>query len=417
MKEKQKEYFGPVIFGILLAFFSYRGALSQLQSILSDLNGHTYVYLPYYFRKESVLEAWSMAPYCMWHLLTLLGYKGLGIPLEHAAAYTNAIFALFTYGVFCFFIRRIYVHRMGKEPSALLMGALGFCLCVLQTAEAGWMRVEENAIAPLSVNPLHNPTYLAVRGFSVLCFCLVVDLWSTWKTDTCRGIFFPVEKGARKYYLLLSLCLFLSCMAKPTFAEMFIPAVGIMMLFRWAKEGIKKDGSGERYFAFLLRMFCCALPAVLYIFLQFFVYFIFGGSYGDGGSLVITPFLAVLKLFTENVGLSLLLSMAFPVFLLVTDGRNILKGDMGKLALVSFCVSFLEAAFLGESTKLTHGDFLWPMMSGMLLLFLVTLADQLQLQEEQADTWGRRIGILCGWGLFGIQSLSGILYMISMMQG
>ena len=90
---------------------------------------------------------------------------------------------------------------------------------------------------------------------------------------------------------------------------------------------------------------------------------------------------------------------------------------MGKLALVSFGVSFLEAAFLGESTKLGHGDFLWPMMSGMLLLFLVTLADQLQLQEEQADTWGRSVWILCGWGLFGIQSLSGILYMISMMQG
>ena len=78
MKEKQKEYFGPVIFGILLAFFSYRGALSQLQSILSDLNGHTYVYLPYYFRRESVLEAWSMAPYCMWHLLTLWVIKAWG---------------------------------------------------------------------------------------------------------------------------------------------------------------------------------------------------------------------------------------------------------------------------------------------------------------------------------------------------
>ncbi len=62
MKEKQKEYFSPVIFGILLAFFSYRGALSQLLSFMSYLNGHTFVYLPYYYRKVSVLEAWSMAP-------------------------------------------------------------------------------------------------------------------------------------------------------------------------------------------------------------------------------------------------------------------------------------------------------------------------------------------------------------------
>ncbi len=414
MKEKTREYpIAVVVFGILLAFLSYRTVLASLPDHLSDFNGHTYVYLPFFFRKETLSQGLGAAPYCLWHLITLFGYKILRIPLENAAAYTNALFAVLSYMVFVWFIRKIS-ERTNRPMGSMAAAAISFGLCILQPLEAEWMKVAGAGLSPFSLNPLHNPTYLAVRPFSVLCFCLVADIWGKQRDEGYHGIFFRVENGLKKYYIALSVILFLSAAAKPTFAEMFIPSVGLMMLIYWGREALKKDGSGRKAFGQLLALFITALPAIIYILIQFFAYFIFGGSYGDGGSLVITPFLYVWGLFTENVGLSLLLAMAFPLFVFLLDSRNILQSLMGKLALFSFAVSFLEAAFLGESTKLTHGDFLWPMISGMLLVYLAALADLIALEGEDEESPVKRGLLLIAWGLFGVQVLCGVLYASSM---
>ena len=89
--------------------------------------------------------------------------------------------------------------------------------------------------------------------------------------------------------------LFISATAKPVFAEMFIPAVGIAMLLRCRSVKYLKEN--------LIPAFVAALPTVIIIFLMYFLYVKVGGSYVDSEGVVITSFLQVWSYFSENIPL------------------------------------------------------------------------------------------------------------------
>ena len=403
MKREKSDIFIVLVFGIVLSYFTYIYVISSIQGTYSDYNGHAYVYLPM-FTKETWVEGWMMVPYCMWHLLTLFFNKLLLIPLDSAAAYTTCVFSLFAYLVAYWMVRRV-TEAAGSTDSSARAAMIAFGLCVVQAFHFYWL--DENA--KFSMNPLYNPTYMCMRGFSLVCFCLVCDIWGRQKDENYRGIFFRVERGLKRYYIYLALALFLSAMAKPTFAEMFIPAVGLVMLGELGIRLMRKDGSAAPYFRQCVITLLCAVPTLLYILMQFLVYFMWGGSYGGGEGLVLTKWLEVWQMFTQNVGLSVACSLAFPLFMLLIDGRWFVKNDWGRLALVGYLVGFLEAALLGEGgEKLTHGDFLWPMMSGLLLMFTASLMRLLVLERTQADTRGKKLLLAAAWFLFCIHVLYGI---------
>lgn len=407
MKKEKNDFLVVFIFGILLCYFSYTYVLRDLEGIYSDYNGHTYVYLPM-FTTENWVEGWMMVPYCMWHLVTLFFNKILFVPIQSAAAYTTSVFILFAYIVMYWMIRRV-TEAAGSIDSSLRAAVISFGVCVLRAFSFYWLDED----AKYSMNPIYNPTYMCMRGFSLLCFCLLCDIWGRQKDENYRGIFFRVEKGLKRYYIYLAIMLFLSAMAKPTFAEMFIPAVAFLMLGELLTRLRRRDGSAAPYFRHCVNTLLCAVPTLLYILLQFLVYFIWGGSYGGEEGLVVTKWLEVWRMYTQNVGLSILCSMAFPLFMLLIDGAYFVKSDWGRLALAGYLMGFLEAALLGEGgEKLGHGDFLWPMMSGLLLMFIVSLMRLLVLERTQADTRGKRILLAGAWFLFCIHVLYGILALI-----
>lgn len=408
VKEKEDRLI-VMVFGVILSYLTYTYVLKQLEWIYADFNGHTYVYLPL-FSKENWIEGWMTVPYCMWHLTTMFFNRILFIPIESAAAYSACVYTLLAYFVMYWMIRRI-TEAAGSMEGSARAAFIAFGMCVLQCFYFHWLDAGGRFQGTFSMNPVHNPTYMCVRGFSLICFCLVCDIWGRQKKEDYKGIFFRVETGLKKYYIYLAVVLFLSTLAKPTFAEMFIPAVGVVMLVEWIVRIRRGDGSGAVYFRHCLHMLLCAVPALLYILLQFFAYFIWGGSYGGDGSLIITRWLEVWYLGTENVGLSVALGMAFPLFMVLINGEYFIKSDWGRLGLAGYGVGFLEAALLGEGGgKLAHSDFLWPMMSGMLIMFVVSMMRLLVLERTQADTRGRRLALWAAWFLFCIHVLYGLLY-------
>jgi hypothetical protein len=134
-------------------------------------------------------------------------------------------------------------------------------------------------------------------------------------------------------------------------------------------------------------MLLCAVPSLLYICLQFVDYYILGGNNNADTSIIITEWLEVWKMYSENIPLSILLSMAFPLFIIIIDIRYFLTSNMGKLALVGYGVSFLEGALLGEGgEKLSHSNFLWPLMSAMLIVWIVCTLRLLALEHLGTKT-------------------------------
>ena len=403
MKKAKTDAFLLAFLLLLLLHLNYAYVIKELPDIYSDYNGHAFVFLPKFFSRTTFWDGWKMVPYCMWHLVALFFYKILLFPLETSAACASCVFVAFSYLIFYWLLQKLSLKE-NLENGGIRSALLSFCLCIVQPISIPFW----DATA-YSVNPLYSPTQMCVRGFSLLCFFLVCDLWGIQKDPNYQGRFFPVERGIKKYYAALAVLLFLSAMAKPTFAEVFIPAVAFSMLFTWIRKILRKDGTAKPYFQHCLYTLCCAIPTLAYIFSQFAVYFLLGGSHGGGGSLIITGFLEVWNFFSQNVALSLLLSCAFPLFMLLLDPPYFLQSDEGKLSLVCLLIGFLEAAFLGESgPKLLHFNFAWPLMSAMFLFFTVGTMRLLTLEKLSRDRLGKRALLGISWLLFCLHALGSL---------
>ena len=306
---------------------------------------------------------------------------------------------------------------------------IAFGLSVVQSIYIYWLDAGDDYVGPFSMNPLHNPTQMCMRPFALICMCLVYDIWNLQRNADYKGVFFKTNVGMHRLYVYLAAMLLLSSIAKPTFAEMFIPTIAFIMLFRLIAKIVGKDKLVKDYFRHCLYMLLCASPSLLYILMAFLLYFTFGGSYGGGEGLVITAFLEVWKMFTENVALSILVGMAFPLFLFLIDARFYLQNDLGIMGVVGYLIGFMEAAFLGEGgDKLSHGDFLWPMMSGMMLMFIVSILHLIDLTAK-CDTYEVDM-IDCGRTyklqiflldiartIFVMQVFSGMIFVIKMILG
>ncbi|MCR5033377.1 MAG: hypothetical protein K6A92_11030 [Lachnospiraceae bacterium] len=400
---KQKTAYPLIaVLSVLLGYLIYRFAEVELTDVLSDYSGHLYVYLPK-FSLATLKEGWETVPYFLWHGTVLLLNRVLMIPLEQAAIFTSALYAIAAYLVVTFLLNR-YEQRMNGERHGERNALLAFGLMVVQGIYLNWVGVYGNFLGIYSPNPYHNPPQMCVTVFSLICLALVTDIIEKMGNADYAGCFFPVEKGLKKYYLLLTCVLFLSVLAKPTFAEMFIPAVGLYML-------IKRPGKSV---ANIWHLFLCAVPALLYIALQYIDYFLLGGRFNSSGEVILTKAGEVWSLYSDNLLLSVLLGMAFPITILLMDVRYFVTQPMGILGVLCYTVGLLEACFLGESgERFFHGNFIWPMMSGMLMLWVVSLLRLLAL-EKQAETKGQKACIFFAWFLFGLHVLMGILMLYHM---
>lgn len=414
MLEKRKsENVIVIILSIILAYFTFHTVMSGLENEISDYYGHTYIYLPL-FTGDNWIEGWKAVPYLIWHLGVMGMNEIFKIPLENSAAYMSCFLAIFSYFIWYWIIKKFTLH-IGEEEGNTKAALISFGLCVLQSLHFEWMDAGSGFLGNYSMNAIHSATQMTARPFSLLCVCLAYDVWQRQKDDNYQGIFFKVETGLKKYYFGLAFVLFLTTCAKPTFAEMFIPALALIMLADWIACICRKDGSAKPFFKKCLIMLLCAVPALAHILVQMMAYAIFGGSFGGETSFVFTKWGDVWSIYSENIPLSVVLGMTFPLFMILINLKYFLKDDLGKLGLASYGVGFLEATFLGENgARYDHGNFIWPMMSGMLILWTVSVLRLLALERQQADSKVQKVLLNVAWFIFWLHVFYGILFMIRM---
>jgi len=412
MSLKKKENGVAIILAIVLSYFTYLAVMSGLSGELNDYYGHTYVYLPV-FIQQSWLEGWKTVPYMLWHMGVLCMNEFLHVPIEMSVVFTSSILALFTYFLFYWIIKKYTIH-IGCEETNTKTAFLAFAMCVVQSLDCKWFDIGNGFLGTFSYNPLHSPTQMAVNPFSLLCMCLAYDIWQRQKKEDYTGIFFHVEKGLKKYYFLLAGFLLLSTCAKPTFAEMFIPAFAIVLLIDWLILVGKKDGEAKPFFKHCLWTLLCAVPSLAYILMQALAYTVWGERLGYDSSFIFTKPFEVWSLYSENIALSVVFGMAFPLLLLLFNLSYFLKDDLGRIGLCSYIVGFIEASILGESGGgFTHGNFLWPMMSGMLVMWTVSLLRILKLEREQSDSKIRCVLINITWFIFWLHVFYGLKMIVN----
>ena len=389
-----------VIFSII-----YKYTLNQMYiDGISDTKEHAWIAEAIYL--DRLGEAWLKIPYLFWHLCVKGCIKFFLMPVDAAAAFTNGFLAGLTCLLTFYMLDRASERFAGKDvgiPAALAAGTLG----IVNALYVPWFNPYQY-IGQFSINPLSNPTHMAVKPFGLICFMLAVDLILNYNGQPL--IYFSNIKKPRWLYILFSIFLFLSTFTKPTFMYMLLPAGVVYLLIDMGFALVRKDGSWKKVWSFMWRIACTCIPSILYLLIEYVTFYYWNDKNSDS-HVAIYPFLTAWHLFSTNVPRSIRLAMAFPIWMVLTNLKYFFKSVEGRLALIGYAIGTLEFSFFVETGhRLEHLNFAWPMMSGMLLLWVISTARLIGLTAKPAEHRGNSIVVLVGWILLLIHFVSGLYY-------
>ncbi|MGN0424130.1 MAG: hypothetical protein ACI4FY_02340 [Acetatifactor sp.] len=195
---------------IFVIFYKY--SLNQLRMEgLTDLKEHTLHAQNIYMNR--LKEAWLKRPYLLWHLCAKCCIKFLAMPVEEAAAFCCAGFAVLTYFLTFYMLNCTTSKVSGCDTgmvSACAAGALG----LVQPMYVYWFNNYQYE-GQFSINPIFNPTHMAVKPIGLLCFMLGVDLIRSYIGED--RLYFSNRFRSKWLFVFFSAALFLSTFTKPTF--------------------------------------------------------------------------------------------------------------------------------------------------------------------------------------------------------
>lgn len=234
------------------------------------------------------------------------------------------------------------------------------------------------ALGYIPVNTWHNSTTIALMPVALLAFFKSYDFIVS-KPDS----FFNKEAAA------LMLLTVLSVLIKPSFFFVLVTAFPL--------------------FFFLNHRFCRSLVAVILICmagmaaLLLIKHYVYSGS---GSQVVIKPFEAW-KIWSTNIPLSLLASIAFPVTVLLLYSRKIIKDKLMQYAWLSFVSGLVVYILLNESgERAIHGNFSWQTIVFNFILFLSTI---IFLLKQKTDLKSKM-----AFTVFAIHVAAGIVFIAKM---
>ena len=229
-----------MVFAALSYMIVYRLISCEFSDYLSDYNSHTYVYLMP-FLNDGFIKGWLNRPYCLFQIAVLFFLKVMHLPLEMSSILTGSLFFLFSYLLTVFMIKRFCEYK-DYEISGVMLGFLSFVLNFVQPFYLEHLDLGTRTAGAFSINPLYSPTQMAAKPFSLICFMLVIDIVNIKSVKSFldenagknEAVFFKGIRSDTGRYIILALSLLISETAKPVFAEMFIPAVGLYFLWEFA---------------------------------------------------------------------------------------------------------------------------------------------------------------------------------------
>ena len=404
-KNDQIKYAVAAFAAVIIFAITYKYTLNSLyEEGINDLKEHTWHAESIYL--DRLWNAWLKRPYLFWHLCVKCCIKFFKMPVDASSACVHGVFA----GVNClisfFLLDKTSSRLTGKDLgilSALVAGVLGFVMAMY----VPWFNTYQYE-GQFTINPIFNPTHMAVKPIGLICFMLAVDLILAYKGK--ERLYFEGIKSVRVLYVLFAFFLLLSAFTKPTFMYMFLPAGVIYLLIDLVQALWERDGTWKKVWSFMWRIACASLPAIIYLLFEYAAFYLWGGT-NDDASVAIYPFLTAWHIYSPDVPRSIRLSMAFPLWMGFTNLKYFCKSVEGRLALIGYMTGTMEFSFFVETGfKLGHLNFSWPMQSGMLLLWVICAARLIALTAYPTAHKRSTVIVLGGWILLFVHFISGLYY-------
>ncbi len=331
-------------------------------------------------------------PEPLWHSLTKIVMDVLHVRVELAGGIVSGLCMICV-----FWIGYLTIRKAAPSVDGAIVAILCFVLQISAAIYVPWFN-SEPYLGQGSPNVWHNPTTIMVRPIAVLTFILVASELKKCKNSGFeRGL--SVWKG-----ILIAVLLFLSNLAKPSFVQIYYPAIFLLMVV-WL---VLYKGKNLRLG---LQLLLTCIPSLVLMITQFVLSFY--GSSEKAGGIQISPF-TVMKLNTPSWPISLLLVTAFPllVFLLMIIHKMV-NWEEG-FAWMLLGVGFLERALLAEKgSRYWHGNFSWGFMIGLAVLWYEEMKNYIRYYYgDEAPGNKKSAGYVLSTLLLFVHFLSGIFYLV-----
>lgn len=385
-KNKRAGWFLLPVGCLILAFLTY-----ETSRVGMDYDAHTKIALSLNLHDiAGTLRDHSEA---LWHICVRIYMKIFGLAPAVAAGAVSATAVCAAYLIAC-----RYFRLKGNGINAGTAAVGGLILHLVCAVYVPWFNPKPYS-GQGTPNIWHNPTTIMVRPLALAAFLLVCgEIEESRRSGFKKG---PGWKKGIATALLLILC----NMAKPSFVQIFYPALFLLM-FIWL---IAYRGKNIKL---ALELLLICLPSLAVMGLQFITAFSSGSAARESGSSVaIMPF-AVVKLYTPNVWISLLLAIAFPLLMAFIAWGHRISDQASALAWLMLFSGFMERILLAETgERFTHGNFNWGFQLSLYFVWLIAMRDWLSLYIGRSGKKARGAGFYISTAVLILHLASGLYYL------
>ncbi len=241
-----------------------------------------------------------------------------------------------------------------------------------------------------SANPFHNPTFILLKPLALLWFYIAAE-----------NLF---KKSGLKLILITALIVFLASSAKPSFSLTFLPAIALVWLCFYTKK--------FKQLNWPLLIWGMGVVAVLVLSTQYLVSYTAAGLDESVEKFVFAPFKTLMSYssFGYEIPLKIVMSAVFPLYVTIYYWKEIKSKLTFQLGWMNFLVGLIMTLLFAEETRYAHGNFLWGSMTGIFILFVITVIhyfnDLAPKLEKRSTRWRDWVPAL----LLALHLVSGFIY-------
>lgn len=209
---------------------------------------------------------------------------------------------------------------------------------------------EHRYLGMLTFNLYHNSTYIAMKPFALLSLLLFFRLFRKYR----------VTKISFLEWFCFSASLFLATWFKPSFTLAFSFCMLVVMMFDFIK------GRGKNILNYLIfgTTVIPALGLMLWQKVQLF----------DDSSKIAFGFFKVWSIYTKNPYAGMLLSVSFPLVVLIFNIRDLIKDKIYGFGWLLGSFNIAVYAFVYETGgRMNHGNFGWGAQFAIGVLFIISM--------------------------------------------
>ena len=331
-----------------------------------------------------MVESGGWLSYTLWYPLIYITSSGSADPVV-----LREISVFFLVGAVVAKVLLVYYIGWACTRHRGAAAAIAVLILVAMPLLNPW-RSHDIYLGQLSPNAWHNSTQIFALPFSLAAFIAAVALLRV-----------PTKSRALTFGILI----FLSTITKPNYTIALFPVLGIILLWTMRSAEVRP----MTQFAVICIAF---LPTALLLADQYLL--VFGSKGVRKTNFVFAPF-AVWETYSASVPISIGLSIAGPLAVLLAVPRKWRTGRAMTLAWAVLVFSVLQLALLAEKFEngsiSMEGNFFWGSYSAIFMVFVVSAIALARAYLDGPVSVGRRAGLFTAFILLSLHVATGLYYL------